>query len=89
MSITDIACFTTVGEFPEDAREEFIELEETFYQAFVDLADGFFADVTENIFEAFRLAASNPLLIVIVSCLIVVVVFHMLPSIFSVFRGRG
>lgn len=88
MSIAEMVCFTTVGEVPEELEEEFVNLEEAFNQLFVDLAEGFFTNVTENILEAFRLAASNPLLIVIVSCLIVVVVFHMLPSIFSVFSGR-
>lgn len=89
MSITDIACFTTVGEFPEDAREEFVELEEAFYQSFVDLAEGFYSNVSDNISEAFRLAAVNPLCIVIVSCIFVVLAFHLVPMFFHIFSGRG
>lgn len=89
MSITDLVCFTTVGEFPEDAREEFVELEETFYQSFVDLADGFFSGVSENISESFRLAAVNPLCNVLVSCILVVLAFHLVPILFHIFSGRG
>lgn len=89
MNITDFVCFTAVGEFPEDAREEFIELEEAFYQSFVDLADGFFSNVTENIIESFKLADANPLCIVIVSCILVVLAFHLVPMFFRIFSGRG
>lgn len=89
MCIADMACFTAVGEVPEELEEEFVNLEESFYQSMSDLADGFFTDVTANIIEAFRIGSANPLCVVFVCCLLVVLAFHLIPSIFNVFRGRG
>lgn len=88
MSITDMACYITVG-IPEEDMQDFEQLEETMYQSFNDLADGFFSNVAENITESLRLAAENPLCIALVSCLLVVLAFHLIPSVLSVFRRRG
>lgn len=88
MSITDMACYITVGEAAEDMRS-FEELEQAMYQSFNDLADGFFSNVAENITETLRLAAENPLCIAFVSCLLVVLAFHLVPSFIGIFRGRG
>ena len=88
MNITDIACYITVGQAAEDSQN-FTELERAFNQSFKDLADGFFSGVSENITNAIRSAADNPLCIVIVSCILVVLAFHLVPMFFHIFSGRG
>lgn len=85
--ITDLVCYITVGEAAEGA-EGYSELESEFEQAFQSLADGFFSDAAYNITEAFRFASGNPLCILIVSCLLIVLAFHLAPSIFNIFSGR-
>lgn len=86
--ITDLACYIAVGE-AVDGAEKFEELEDAFNQSFQSLADGFFSDAAYNITEAFRFASSNPLCILIVSCILVVLAFHLVPMIFHIFSGRG
>lgn len=86
--ITDLAFYITVGEAVEGA-EGYSDLESAFEQSFQSLADGFFFNVAYNIIEAFRFASENPLCLLIVSCLAVVVGFHLIPSILSALRGRG
>ena len=84
MSITDLVSYATVGEAAEDP-EKFEALETSFEQSFHDLADVFFSGVTQNISEALDFAAGNPLCIVLVSCLLVVIAFHLIPTVFNVF----
>lgn len=86
MSITDLVSYATVGEAAEDP-EKFEALEISFEQSFRDLADGFFSGVTQNISEVLDFAAGNPLCIVLVSCLLVVIAFHLIPTVFNIF-GR-
>ena len=88
MNITDIACYITVGQAAEDSQN-YAELERAFEQSFRDLADGFFSGVADNICSAIRSAADNPLCIVIVSCILVVLAFHLVPMLFHIFSGRG
>lgn len=88
MNITDMACYITVGQAAED-MQDYAELERAFEQSFQDLADGFFSGAADNIIEAIRSAADNPLCIVLVSCILVVLAFHLVPSIFHIFSGRG
>ena len=88
MGIMDMACYITVGIPAEDMRD-FSELEEAMYQSFNDLADGFFSNAAQNIIEAFKLAAENPLCVAFVSCLLVVLAFHLIPSILRIFCRRG
>ena len=87
MNITDIACYISVGQAAENSQD-FTELERAFNQSFKDLADGFFSGVTNNISETFRAASDNPLCIVIVSSILVVLAFHLVPMIFRIFSGR-
>lgn len=87
MSITDLVSYVTVGEAAEDP-EKFEALEISFEQSFQDLADGFFTGVTQNISEALEFAAGNPLCVVLVSCLLVVITFHLIPAVFNVFGRR-
>ena len=87
MNITDIACYISVGQAAENSQD-FTDLERAFNQSFKDLADGFFSGVTNNITSAFRAASDNPLCIVIVSCILVVLAFHLVPMIFRIFSGR-
>ena len=84
MSITDLVSYATVGEAAEDP-EKFEALEISFEQSFHDLADVFFSGVTQNISEALDFAAGNPLCIVLVSCLLVVIALHLIPTVFNVF----
>lgn len=88
MSVADMVCYITVGQAAEDMRD-YAELESAFEQSFDDLADGFFSGVADNIIEAIRSASDNPLCIVLVSCILVVLAFHLVPSIFRIFGGRG
>ena len=88
MNITDIACYISVGQAAENAQD-YTELERAFNQSFKDLADCFFSGVTDNIVEALRSASDNPLCIVIVSCILVVLAFHLVPMFFHIFSGRG
>lgn len=88
MNITDIVSYITVGQAAENAQD-FSELERAFDQSFKDLADGFFSGVSDNIINAIRSAADNPLCIVIVSCILVVLAFHLVPMFFRIFSGRG
>lgn len=88
MGIMDMACYITVG-VPAEDMQYFEQLEQAMYQSFNDLADGFFSNVSDNITEALRLGAENPLCIVFVSCLLVVLAFHLIPSVFRIFCRRG
>ena len=84
MSVMNLVSYATVGEAAEDP-EKFEALEISFEQSFHDLADVFFSGVTQNISEALDFAAGNPLCIVLVSCLLVVIAFHLIPTVFNVF----
>ena len=84
MSVMNLVSYATVGEAAEDP-EKFEALEISFEQSFQDLADGFFTGVTQNISEALEFAAGNPLCVVLVSCLLVVIAFHLIPTVFNVF----
>ena len=88
MGIMDIACYITVG-VPAEDMQDFEDMEQAMYQSFNDLANGFFSNAAENITEALRLAAENPLCISLVSCLLVVLAFHLIPLIFRIFCRRG
>lgn len=88
MSILDMACYITVG-VPAEDMQDFEELEQAMYQSFNDLADGFFANTADNIAEAFRLASANPLCIALVSSILTVLAFHLVPLFIGIFRGRG
>lgn len=88
MNILDMACYITVGQAAEDP-EKLADLERAFNQSFKDLADGFFSNSAKNIGAAFSFAAENPLCIALVSCLLVVAAFHLIPSILRIFGGRG
>ena len=85
--ITDLTCYISVGEAAEGA-EKFEELEDAFIQSFQSLADGFFSNAAYNISEAFRFASENPLCILIVSCILAVLAFHLVPMIFHIFIRR-
>lgn len=88
MGITDIACYITYGQAAEDIKN-YEDLERAFEQSFDDLAYDFFSNVSGNIIEALRQAAENPLCNVLVSCLLVVLAFHLVPLAFRAFSRRG
>ncbi len=88
MGITDIACYITYGQAAEDIKN-YEDLERAFEQSFEDLAYDFFSNVSGNIIEALRQAAENPLCNVLVSCLLVVLAFHIVPVFVGIFKGRG
>lgn len=87
MNITDMLCYITVGQAAEDVRD-YVELEQAFNDSFKDLADGFFTNVSKNIIEALNFGTENPLCVVLVSCVLVVLGFHLVPSILRIFSGR-
>ena len=96
MNVLGLLSYTAVG-MPVEDMSEFEELEQAFYQSFDDLADGFFTGVAENIGEALKLGAENPLCVVLAgawsfvvlgSCLIVVLTFHIVPPLLRVFLDR-
>ena len=87
MNVLGLLSYTAVG-MPVEDMSEFEELEQAFYQSFDDLADGFFTGVAENIGEALKLGAENPLCVVLASCLIVVLTSHIVPPLLRVFLDR-